>query len=91
MDLTTQIRELKAMVSFLKDFCFQVDSQMSNLQNDLHTYKREGFPLEKAEKYEIEYYNKINSDAHKVISEVYSSHIPYLEERIKLLERALKR
>lgn len=91
MSLTVQIRCLEQMSDYLRTFCTQMSSSMSEYERGILSLKANGFSVESADNYLEGYYRPANDKVNEVISNIQSGHIAYIERVKEKLEEALRK
>lgn len=89
MSLVEQIAKMKEMRDFLEGFCKMMRTDMDGLQQQVEALRAVGLPTEKADDYLQRFYAPANDKVEEVIGNIYSRHISFLEEKIRILEKIL--
>ena len=88
MSLTEQIRRLEEMKSYLGDFCIEMQNVMEKLNGQIVFLRSQGFSIETEQSYRQGYYTPAKSDVERVIKDIHTRNIPYIEDVISDLDEA---
>lgn len=77
-----QIALVQQVKNDLEDFCIQIEKHKNNLGSSFYKYKRQGIPLDVADKYETPHYKALEIAIENINKDIYSAHYKYFDKVI---------